>query len=303
MGWGELRRPAAFGMAAMLAATLAVTATGSVSGASATACKVTVVEIGRTEPSLARAIDRSLAGDHLRVKGICPTNVTISHALTITGVRTRRSGAPVVDGRGQGTAITTEGGAKVLLASLTVRGGTPGEGIHNGGKLTLRNVRVRGNVVGILNDATLALDGTSVVTANSSGGVFNNGTLTMNGSSSITANTGGNGAGVNNYGTVVMNGSSSIKRNTAGQAGGGVWNHDVASLTMNDTTVIAANSAEEGGGGVANEGLLKMADSSRITGNVGNGVDNFGYLDGVFWPPDDAHPNVYDNTPADVVLH
>jgi hypothetical protein len=190
-----------------LAATLVVAAPAA--AASPTACRVKNLDTGVTRASLQEAHDAAKKGHRLTVRGVCAGPTTIRKSLVISGIRTKSSGRPILDGKLSGSVVTVNEGVKVTMKSLTLRYGLAdsGGGIYNSGTLVLRDVVVRAN--------TAAFWG--------GGGVFNDygGIITLNGSSSIRGNIAQSGGGVDNPGTMVMNGSSSIRQNTAtGYAGG-----------------------------------------------------------------------------------
>jgi hypothetical protein len=248
-----------------LAATLvaAVPATA----ASPTACRVKNLDTGVTKASLQKAHAAARAGQRLTVRGVCAGPTTLRKSLTISGIRTKSSGTPILDGKLSGSVVTVKRGVKVTMKSLTIRNGaTPdsGGGILNEGSLVLRDVVVRGN------------------TADWGGGVasINGGRLTLNGSSSIKGNSATSGGGVENAGTFVMNGSSSIRANSADSSSGGVSNV-WGTFTMNGFSSIRGNTAGSSSGGVANWGTFTMADSSSVQGNTAlaaGGVHNDGTL-------------------------
>lgn len=311
---------------AALALSVSLFTSAPAAAASPTACRVKNLDTGVTRVSLQKAVRAASAGDRLKVKGTCVGTTRISKRLTIFGVRTATSGKPILDGAKRGAVVTvTNEDVRVTIRDLTIRGGQGsskawawGGGIRNRGTLILGDVMVQGNIgnrgAGVGNYGTLVLNGSSLITRNStrgadqqSGGVFNGGTLTLNGSSSISRNTGMYGGGIENYATLTLNGSSTIRGNTAKAAFGGVLNQN-GTLTLNGSSSIRGNTAAENGGGVANVGpvgdpggTLVMNDSSSITGNTaghsGGGVwlEN-GTLVNVVCAPE-ANPNVYGNHP------
>ena len=91
----------------------------------------------------------------------------------------------------------------------------------------------------------------------------------------------GQGGGIRNYGTIIINGGT-IRDNHSGTKGGGINNHNGASLTINGG-VITNNEAEDGAG-IYNEatGTITLNNGS-ITGNTtnrygGGGITNYGTL-------------------------
>lgn len=271
-----------------------------------------------TKSGLQQAIERARAGDALSVRGTCHGAVTIDRSLTISGTRTRTSGAPVIDGDDQDDASiqawctiwTPEciAGAKplaVTIRNLTIR--EMEAGVLNHADLHLRNAVIRDSYWGIDNDGRVWLDGSTRSTRNKHGvynrvGATQPGRVIMNGTSQVVGNRSEEeAAGVVNHGTLTMNDSSRIAGNTSPWGAGGVDNH--GTLRMNDSSRIAGNTGVVAGG-VFNMGLLVMRSSSAITANVAiegaGGVQDEGTVDGVRWPPM-AHPNVFRNTPNNVV--
>jgi hypothetical protein len=298
-----------------LAATLLAAAPAA--AASPTACRVKNLDTGVTKNSLQKAHAAAKAGQRLTVRGTCAGVTTLRKSLTITGISTATSATPILDAKLNGRVVTVRPAATVTLRSLTIRGGaTPGAGggVHNGGRLVLRDVVVGGNTAdgggGIMNRGTLTLNGSSSIRGNTamwiSGGIHNAGTLTLNGSSSIRGNTAAdNGGGITNYGTLTLNGSSSIRGNSTGGSAGGVTNF--GTMTMRDKSTVRGNSAAEHVGGIMNVGTLRMRGSSAITRNTadpsseGGGLWNApgGTLRGVRCPMPGATVNVRDNSPDD----
>jgi hypothetical protein len=267
-------------------------------GASREACRVTNAGTGRTHARLQQAVNAAQPGDRLVVKGVCRGGTFIDKDIAITGVKTRRTGKPVLDGDGKARVLTVKPTVKVSVRSLVIRDGKAtripdGGGISNKGRLTLRDVVVRDNHAagrggGIHNEGVLRMQGRTVVKNNlgalaqrgSGSGVYNAGRLILADRSRITSNTGG--SGVVNAGSLVMNGSSSISRSDFGRGVSGVTNS--GDWTMNDSSSISDE------GSLSNAGNLVMNDTSsihhnRITGGMlgcdtghGGGVHNSGSL-------------------------
>jgi hypothetical protein len=286
---------ATIGGLALAASLVAVTPAAA---ASPTACRVKNLDTGITKYSLQKAHDAAKKGHRLTVRGVCAGPTTIRKSLTITGVRTKSSGTPILDGKLNGMVVTVSGPhwstIKVTMKSLTVRYGATswiGGGILNDeGNLVLRDVVVRGNTadsgggIASINGGTLTLNGSSSIRGNHSedtgGGVVSSGTFILNGSSSIKGNTAGSGGGVSLWqGTFKMNGTSSVQGNTASQNGGGVVSH--GTFVLNSSSRIEGNTALFAGG-VYNFGTLVMKDSSSIKANTADsyagGVVNSGLL-------------------------
>jgi hypothetical protein len=276
-----------------LALAASLVAATPAAAASPTACRVKDLDTGVTKASLQKAHDAAKKGHRLTVRGVCAGPTTIRKSLAISGIRTKSSGTPILDGKLSGSVVTVKRGVKVTMKSLAIRYGATdwaGGGIYNEGRLVLRDVVVRANTadwgggVASINGGSLTLNGSSSIRGNSaewSGGVASTGTFVMNGSSAIRANSASVGGGgvSNERGTLTMNGSSSIEGNTAANSGGGVANY--GALVMNDSSSIEGNTAQVAGG-VQNDGTLVMKDSSSIRQNTAAnwiaGVDNRGTL-------------------------
>ena len=273
--------------------------------ASPSACVVTNTDSGRTYPRLQTAVDAAKPGARLVVRGTCHGGTFINKSITVAGQQTERTGKPILNGGieallpGSTRVLTIRPGIKVNIRGLVIRNGKAtripnGGGISNKGRLTLRDVVVRGNAAvrggGIYNEGALRMLGRSVVRDNTGlypsyltevvSGVFNTGRLVLDDRTRITSNFGG--SGVLNSGTLVMNGSSNISASDFGRGVSGVTNS--GTLVMNDASSISEQ------GPVSNSGTLVMNDASsihhnRITGGMsgcgtgqGGGVRNTGSL-------------------------
>lgn len=90
----------------------------------ATPCVVTNPATSATYSSLQDGVNAAVGGAQLPVFGTCTT--TISTSLTITGradILLHRGAT--LNGGGQGSVLTIEGGATVTLNTLTITGGNP----------------------------------------------------------------------------------------------------------------------------------------------------------------------------------
>ena len=279
----------------------------SVSVAKSSTCSITNTDSGRTYTRLQQTVDAAKPGDRLVVKGVCHGGTFIDKDIAITGVKTRRTGKPVLDGDGEARVLTIKPKAKVSIRDLTIRDGRAtripdGGGISNKGRLTLRDVVVRDNDSsgreddgawigrggGIYNQGLLHMRGRSEVTGNhvasfrleTGSGVYNAGRLILDDRSRIRSNTGG--YGVVNAGTLVMNDRSNVSRNDRSKGSFGVTN--AGTLVMNGSSSISND------GSLANSGSLTMNDASSIHHNTipgdslfcatgaGGGVRNTGSL-------------------------
>ena len=258
-------------ISALAVALLMALGATSASAAPSATCTVTNTDTGRTFPRLQRAVDAAKPGAHLVVKGTCLGGTFIDKSLAIRGVKTRRTGKPVLDGgrppytaEGSTRVLTIKPKVKVRIQSLVIRDGRAGRipdggGISNKGRLTLRNVIVRGNTAW-----------------RHGGGIYNAGVLRMEGGTAVKSNlaagpTGlGSGSGVYNTGYLVIADRTRIHSNSGGA---GVIN--AGTLVMNDATTISANDWGWGRSSVHNTGTLVMNDNSSITEQAG--VTNSGH--------------------------
>jgi nitrous oxidase accessory protein NosD len=109
---------------------------------------VTSLDTGVTKASLQKAHNAAKAGQRLTLRGTCTGVTTLRKSLTISGIRTKPSGKPILDAKLNGTVVTVQPGVKVTMRGLTIRGGAMpglGGGINNAGTLVLRDVIVRSN--------------------------------------------------------------------------------------------------------------------------------------------------------------
>ncbi len=296
------------------------------SAATAKTCKVRNVTRGISYRSFPVAVKAARNGNKLTVKGACRGRAEVhSKRLTIVGVRTKRSGTPILRVTRKGRVLTLYGtSSNVTLRSLVIKGlprvrlGWVGGAIKNNrGVLTLRDTFVKGFTTGargagIFNlRGTVRLKGTSSirynVAAGDGGGIYaeGGGTIILMDTSSIKHNaTAIDGGGIRSEdGDIVLRDSSSITDNTAtGDGDGGGIYTDYDSVTMEGSSSVARNSARYGGG-IRFSGTLSMSATSSITGNTarigGGGISaEPGTLVGVVCAPD-AGANVYGNTPDD----
>ena len=250
----------------------------SASAAKSATCTVTNTDSGRTFPRLQQAVDAAKPGAHLVVKGTCLGGTFIDKSLAIRGVKTRRTGKPVLDGghpnpEGSTRVLTIKPKINVSIRDLVIRNGRAtripnGGGISNKGRLTLRDVVVRDNRAvrggGIYNDGALRMLGRSVVRnntgtyvagASTASAVYNVGRLLLDDRTRIRNNLGS--TSVVNEGTLRMKGASDISGNFPMRGtGGGIQNRGV--LVMDDTASIW------GQGSNTNSGTLVMNDASSI---------------------------------------
>ena len=254
-------------------------------------------------------MDAAKPGDRLSIKGTCIGTTVLDKGLVIEGVGSSRAGGAVLDGDHEGLVLMVRKGVTASVVALTIENGrgrqqkdgprTPwlrAAGVENHGKLTLHDVRVRGNVgLGVRNTGSLRLNGATVIGrngirgANEYHGVLNTGTLRLSGTATIRKNS----VAVKNQGTLVLSGSSSLHNNslaienlgTATMNGNsriddfawGVMN--AGTFTLNDSSRIRGlyRPVSRGFYGVTNSGTLTLNAKSRITDN-GSGVSNYGTL-------------------------
>jgi nitrous oxidase accessory protein NosD len=291
---GARRSLVAFSTSALIASLALAGWSSPAAGSSPTACRVSNVETGIVRRSLQAAVSAASPGDRLTVRGTCRGSTVIGKALRIRGIETATSGPPTLDGRDRGRVLLVQRGADVVIRGLTVRRGDGGPfdnggGILARGRVTLRDVTVRGNV---------AANGGGV-------SVGRRGSLRLTGSTAIRNNRvyQYGGGGIGNGGAVTMQGRSTVRGNEA-DFGGGVFNALRGELTMRGSSSIRDNRAMWGGG-IYNYGSVRMFDASSVRGNVateaGGGlyVEQGSLLNVSCWPPDVG--NVYSNTPDDCV--
>ncbi len=276
-----LRRLAATVVAVALLSTSVGALSAPVSAASYPACRVTNRSSAQAYPRLKLAVRHARRGDRLTVRGTCPGGTFINKDLTIIGLRTRRFGEPVLDGRGRTRVVIVKPGVVVKIRRLTIQGGRArrvpdGGGITNRGTLKLRDVIVRRNRAagrggGYLNEGTLRIGGASRIKGNSAdgpgGGIYNAGIVRLRGTTRVKANTARDGAGIYNTGTARLRELSRVSYNRTGRlgAGGGVYNR--GDLSMHAQSSVWRNRSAFAGGVANVGGVLTMNDASAITRN------------------------------------
>jgi hypothetical protein len=240
-------------------------------------CSVKNQDTGiRYQSDLQAAIDAASPGATLRINGRCVGVFAISADLTLVGASRRGSPTVTLDANGFGPGLIVDH-ATVTLTDLRITGASAVSGIENVG-----------------------------------------GDLTLNGSSIVTGNSSGNGAGIYNIrGNVTLTDTSSVSGNTATVSGGGIFNEGdplsgglSAWLFLFGSSTVSGNSAGADGGGIYNlYGTVEMFDASTgthmstVSGNTadgtGGGVFNDGnLLDVIAFPNSDY--NVFGNDPDDV---
>lgn len=212
--------------------------------------------------------------------------LVVSTDVDITGPGV---GSLIIDGMRNGSVFKVLLFADAVIDNLTVRGGRTleGGGIHNSGRLTLKNVFVTDNIGsfnagGIWNSGDLILE-SSIVSSNrtgtnisehfNGGGIYNQSGTVVVVDSQITGNSAsGLGAGVFNRAGMTIT-RSTIRSNSAdGPAqtsgidykGGGIYS--TGGITLRDS-LIQGNFAKTTGGGIATlSGGLTIVNST-ISGN------------------------------------
>ncbi len=165
---------------------------------------------------LASAILAAAPGDTVRISGTCRGNFTVNKRLTLLGT----PGA-ILDGMGAGTTLTVTARRPVVVRGLRITGGSDvdgqGAGIHNTGRLILRNSVVGGN--GGELEGSLG------------GGIYNSGTLTVRDSIVRRNSLVGffsDGGGIYSIGEVMI-WASTLTDNTA-YGGGNLASHGAATV-------------------------------------------------------------------------
>ena len=257
------------------AACLAVGLLGMMAaGATATrsTCVVVNVRANQRYSTLQAAVDAAMAGDTLKVGGICYGDTTISKNLTIVG-----GWVATLNGENNastpGHVVTVPFGVHVTLSGLTITGGyaEEGGGIYNDGSLTLNHSPVTGNQAywggGILDEAGSVTLNNSTISDNTGtygGGIYGEvGSLTLY-NSIISGNRAEEGGGILSFAQSLTLRNSTVSDNTAIEGSGGLFEEE-GSVTLNNST-ISDNTAAEGGGISDEYGSLTL-NNSTISGN------------------------------------
>jgi hypothetical protein len=235
-------------------------------GAPATACQAT--DGSTTYADLQTAINDATSGDTIYVSGVCFGTFTVGASLTLAGVP-----SAVLSANGAGVTLTVTAGT-VQIWNLVIAGGSNTNFGFGGG---------------IVNDATLSLNGNTQVVRNVAyiaGGIYNHGTLTLNGDSQVAYNTAQHdrGGGIfNQSGTVTLNGNSQVYGNYSGGQGGGIFTNGALVLNayasvVDNTAGGSGNQGGEGGGiftYAAAGGSTTGATSTNVSGNSPDQLGQF----------------------------
>jgi len=252
-------------------------------GATPSACRVVNTSIHRAYATLQDAVDASMTGDTLSVRGTCVGNTSITDKdLTITGKSNPAFGQATLEGTLEIGDLPLPN-ITVQLRDLVVRGGNGiGVGSWYGTELRLNNSTVTGSAIGVFsafgshlvaNDSAFIGNGVGVASIEGS-------VVTLN-RSTVNANTSG-GIGLGPGQATVNN--SVVRGNSTVGDGGGIWN--AGDLIISNST-ITGNTATGRGGGIFNvpadqtlggqPGRLTMM-ATRVTGNtaaLGGGIYTF----------------------------
>ena len=250
-----------------------------IAGGEVPLCRVRNVTQGTSSRSFRVVVVLAHDGDHLRVRGDCPTRgMVIDKDLDIQGLGV----APTLDGQARYRVLRIRKGAVVTLRHLVLTRGRARSGYQGGG---------------VINRGTLTLVD-SLVTKNDGaylgGGIYNIGTLTLIRSRVSDHGTGyphheggtiqGMGGGIFNAGIATLE-DSVVSHNATDYDGGGIKNTGTMTLTRsrvsnNGSDFGAPGGQGPGSGGIVNTGRLVLVDS-RVTGNggaQGGGIGNTGSL-------------------------
>ncbi len=198
-------------------------------------------------------------------------NATLSGGWNVAF--TTQSGMSTINGQGARRGITVNSSVIATVARLVVQNGclngSYGNGIYNGGTLTLNNSTVSGNTQ----------SGDTCLATSDGGGIYNTGGLTLN-SSTVSGNLGWFGGGVYNSGTATFN-NSTLSNNTAIVEGGGIYN--LGTLTLNNSTIsgnMVTGCTACYGGGIYNESGTVILQNTVLAGNTGGwaGPDCYGTI-------------------------
>jgi hypothetical protein len=238
----------------------------------------------------------------------------VTKNLTIQGPG---AGKLVISGNNVFRAFDLAQGTTVNLSGLTINGSSSywtsypvvspwagyGGGILNHGSLTVNACTVGGTVIGtyaqgggIFNDGSLNVSGCTFSggfangsdaadTGASGGAIANWGTATLtnsvisNNSATVDATLSypwfNKGGGIFNQGAMTLTGCT-VSGNYSRRDGGGIFNDYTGTLTLSGCTV--SNNSAANGCGIYNSGTVTVKNSSSITGNAFQDVDNVGLL-------------------------
>jgi hypothetical protein len=239
------------------------------------------------------ALADAVAGDHLRVTGICRGNFEMPVRLRLSGDPTPAYPHPTLDGEGEGSVLTVDDGG--VLRSLTLRDGRArtGGGIDlRSGDLHLRGATVversraaRGGGIHIL-DGRLWMWDQAVVRRN-------------------VARLAGGGASIQIAGDLIMREHASVRRNVSHGPGGGIA-AEIGGVILRGWTTVTRNRSSTEGGGIANlDGASWFYGHARVTNNVAVNVGGGLYVlfgnGGVCSPWVVLSPNVPDDAPEGTI--
>jgi hypothetical protein len=222
--------------------------------------------------------------------GLTGSIILKGSAFTILGsVNIIGSGTELLtfDAENRSSIFNISAGIAVGLSNMTITKGSSlyGDGIENGGTLSITNTTIKGNkttsnstttyggaiynkYASIITIANSTITGnTTSSTSSGGGGIYNTGTLTVT-SSTISGNTASSGGGIYNTGTLTVT-SSTISGNTA-SSGGGIYNTGtltVTSSTISGNTAASYSYYSSSGGGIYSSGTLTVTNS-MISGNT-----------------------------------
>jgi hypothetical protein len=268
----------------LAAATFVVRMPGSI--AAVNSCRARDVTQNTAWDSNLQAVIRAASrGDVIAVKFVCVGNFKIAKPLTLIGKPTADLPKAVLNGNGQGQVLVVSRG-NVTLENLKITNGSApgwhyGGGITTAAELQLNDTVVKGNTgAGIYNTGILTLNGSSLVSHNTTAGIHSEydptvkgSSVTLNGTSSVAANT---GSGIYSYyATTTLNDASSVTRNST-DGGHSVLNWD-AVFIMNASASVSDNVGASSA--IGNYGSFVMNGSSTVSGNIatttwGGGVYN-----------------------------
>jgi predicted outer membrane repeat protein len=260
-----------------------------------------VVGDGTPESCTETALNAALAGGGTVTFdcGASPDTITVTFTETITEDTTIDGGSLVTISGGDNVLVfnvlsSLDTGVAFTLQNLTIADGKGAEGgsggIHNdgGGRLTVTNCTLSGNIGGgIDNYGTLTVTN-SIVSGNRTdpgyggGGIANlaSGTLTVT-NSTFSGNESDGGSGIYNAGMLTVI-NSTFSSNSATTAGGAIYN-DGGTLAITGSTFFDNDAAS--GGGIWNSGDLSVTNCTffrnmapNLFGGDGGGISNSGNL-------------------------
>jgi Right handed beta helix region len=238
-------------------------------------CVVSNERTGLGSRSLQEAVDASVAGDTLFVKGTCVGNSTIDKDLTLTGVDNKAFGLPTLDGSGfDDSVLVISGGVTATVSNITIANGDAsaiagvrysgfGGGIRNFGSLTLAHSTVTGSTSSSQPNAIAQLGASLTLTDSSVSGNEAGGIWTHFGSVTLVRST------INDNTDLAIDGlwagPTTLTDSTVSGNGGGIGCDECQRVTLNHSVVSGNQGAGLAGGSFT-------VNDSIVSDNTGPGI-------------------------------